>query len=156
MDKRFAAVLGFIMGIYLDVLTSKQVGISAIVLTFIGYICGFFDKSFSKESKITIILMVIGSTFVYEVICYIYSSIFQNEEKALQFMVSVYNCDWDGFKPRRMMHQVKRFVNLAEDVEIIRGMLKDRLGIDGVDTFEIGSTIVSHSGAGLVGLVYLK
>ena len=78
MDKRFAAVLGFIMGIYLDVLTSKQVGISAIVLTFIGYICGFFDKSFSKESKITIILMVIGSTFVYEVICYIYSSIFQN------------------------------------------------------------------------------
>ena len=43
-----------------------------------------------------------------------------------------------------------------EDVEIIREMLKERLGIEGVDTFEIGSTIVSHSGAGLVGLVYIK
>ena len=43
-----------------------------------------------------------------------------------------------------------------EDVEIIRAMLKERLGIEGVDTFEIGSTIVSHSGAGLVGLVYIK
>ena len=78
MDKRIAAVLGFIMGIYLDILTAKQVGISAIVFTFLGYICGFLDNRFSKDSKLTIMLMVIASTFVYEVIVYIYLSISNN------------------------------------------------------------------------------
>lgn len=78
MNKKLATVFGLLIGIYLDILTSKQVGISAIVFAFMGYICGFLDKSFSKESKLTIILMVVGSTFAYEVIVYIYSSISNN------------------------------------------------------------------------------
>lgn len=77
-DKKIAAVFGFFMGIYLDILTSKQVGISAIVFVFLGYICGFLDKSFSKESKITIILMVLGGTLLYEVVVFIYTSILNN------------------------------------------------------------------------------
>ena len=78
MNKKIGLVIGFFMGIYLDILTSKQVGISAIILAFIGYIGDFLDKSFSKESKLTIILMVLGSTFIYEVIVYIYTSISNN------------------------------------------------------------------------------
>lgn len=74
-NKKVAAFFGFFMGIYLDVLTSKQVGISAIMFAFIGYICGFLDKSFSKESKITIILMVLGSTLIYEIVVFAYISI---------------------------------------------------------------------------------
>lgn len=78
MNKRVAAIFGFFMGIYLEILTGKQVGISAIIYAIIGYLGGFLDKSFSKESKITIILMVIGSTLVYELIEYIYMSISNN------------------------------------------------------------------------------
>jgi len=78
MNKKIATVFGFLIGIYLDILTGKQVGISAIVLAFIGYICGFLDKSFSKESKLTIILMVVSSTFVYEVVVYLFTSISNN------------------------------------------------------------------------------
>lgn len=77
-NKKVAAILGFIMGIYLDILTAKQVGISAIAYGFIGYSCGFLDKTFSKESKITIIFMVIGCTIIYETILYIYSAISNN------------------------------------------------------------------------------
>ena len=74
-NKKVASVFGFLIGIYLDVLTAKQVGISAMTFAFIGYIGGFLDKSFSKESKITIILMVLGCTFAYETIVYIYNTI---------------------------------------------------------------------------------
>ena len=75
MNKKLAAVCGFILGLYLDILTSKQVGISAILFATIGYIAGFLDKTFSKESKITIILMVLGSTFAYEAILFVYTTI---------------------------------------------------------------------------------
>ena len=74
-NKKVAAVFGFFIGIYLDILTSKQVGISSIIFALIGYLGGFLDKTFSKESKITIILMVLGSTCVYESILYIYNTI---------------------------------------------------------------------------------
>ncbi len=78
MNKKLATICGVVLGIYLDILTSKQVGISAVLFAIIGYIAGFLDKSFSKESKITIILMVIGSTFAYETVLYVYTIVSNN------------------------------------------------------------------------------
>ena len=40
-------------------------------MAIIGFIGGYLDKNFSKDSKITIILMVIFSTFIYEILKYI-------------------------------------------------------------------------------------
>jgi len=37
----------------------------------VGLIGGIFDKNFSKESRITIIIMVIVSTFIYEIGAYL-------------------------------------------------------------------------------------
>ncbi len=51
----------------LDLFIGRKVGITAIMLGIVGLIGGFFDKNFSKESRITIIIMVIVSTFVYEI-----------------------------------------------------------------------------------------
>lgn len=62
---------GIISGIFLDIVIGKNIGQSAIMLAIIGIIGGYFDKNFSKESKITIILLIIGSTFAYEVGIYI-------------------------------------------------------------------------------------
>lgn len=75
MGKNMAIPIGFIIGIYLDILTNKQVGISAIMFVTIGFLGGFFDKNFSKDSKITILLMVAGSTILFETIVYLYTSI---------------------------------------------------------------------------------
>ena len=73
IGKNYAIPIGFIIGIYLDVLTGRQIGISALLYAGIGFLGGYFDKNFSKESKITILLMVAGVTIVYEIINYLYT-----------------------------------------------------------------------------------
>ena len=62
---------GFISGLYLDIIIGKKLGPATIMLGLIGLIGGYFDKNFSKDSKITIILMIIGGTCVYEIGNYI-------------------------------------------------------------------------------------
>lgn len=58
-------------GILLDLFIGRKVGISAIMLGAVGLIGGIFDKNFSKESRITIIIMVIVSTSIYEIGAYL-------------------------------------------------------------------------------------
>ena len=41
----------------------------------IGFLGGSFDKNFSKDSKITILLMSAGSTILFESVVYIYTTI---------------------------------------------------------------------------------
>ena len=63
--------MGLPVGILLDFFIGKKVGITAIMLGTVGLIGGIFDKNFSKESRITIIIMVIVSTFIYELGAYL-------------------------------------------------------------------------------------
>lgn len=58
-------------GIMLDLFIGRKVGITAIMLGVVGLVGGIFDKNFSKESRITIIIMVIVSTFIYEIGSYL-------------------------------------------------------------------------------------
>jgi rod shape-determining protein MreD len=69
--KRVGISLGVIVGLCLDFFLSKKVGISGIMLGVIGALGGFLDKNFSKDSRMTIILMTIASTFIYELGSYI-------------------------------------------------------------------------------------
>lgn len=69
---------GIISGLFLDIILGKNLGTYAIMFGVIGIIGGYFDKNFSKESKITIILMVIGSTFIFEIGSYIIQIIEQS------------------------------------------------------------------------------
>lgn len=58
-------------GLFLDLIIGKKMGSAAIMFAIIGVIGGYFDKNFSKESRITIMLMVIGSTCIYEIGIYL-------------------------------------------------------------------------------------
>jgi len=62
---------GIIFGLLLDLFVGGKVGISAIMLGVIGVIGGILDKNFSKDSRITIMLMVICCTIIYEVGIYL-------------------------------------------------------------------------------------
>lgn len=64
--KRLGIPIGIFIGICLDFFISKKVGISGIMLGIVALLGGYFDKNFSKDSRLTIILMVAGSTFIYE------------------------------------------------------------------------------------------
>ena len=70
--------LGVLFGIILDLLYGKIIGVSAVMLCVIGYLGSYFDKNFSKENKITIILMVIGATVLHELGLYFISTIVMN------------------------------------------------------------------------------
>jgi len=46
-------------------------GINGIMLGLAGFMGGRFDKSFSKDSRITVMLIVMGVTFICELVSYI-------------------------------------------------------------------------------------
>lgn len=73
--KKLGLILGVIFGLFLDIVIGRQIGISCIMFGIIGIIGEYFDNNFSKESRITIMLMITGSTIIYEVACYIFNII---------------------------------------------------------------------------------
>lgn len=73
--RRLGVTLGIVFGILLDFLSSYQIGVSGIMLGIVGYLGGYFDKNFSKESRITIMIMVVGSTIITELGIYLINSI---------------------------------------------------------------------------------
>lgn len=75
MDGKMGAILGFILGLYTDFLFSNTIGVSAILLGVVGFCGEILDKKFSKDSKITIVLMASLVTAIYEIILYLYSII---------------------------------------------------------------------------------
>lgn len=75
IGRKLGFVFGLIFGIYLDLMLGKAVGISGIMLGLVGLIGEYLDKNFSKDSRVTIILMVIGSTAFYEIGSYLFQII---------------------------------------------------------------------------------
>lgn len=73
--KRVGLPMGILLGILLDLFASKKIGISAIMLGTIGTIAGILDKNFSKDSRMTIILMTILVTAVFEIGFYLLNCI---------------------------------------------------------------------------------
>lgn len=66
---------GIFIGLFLDLLYGKAIGVSAVMYCIVGYLATYFDKNFSKENKLTIILMCAGTTAIFEFGCYMLNSI---------------------------------------------------------------------------------
>ena len=73
--KKLGLIFGIIFGFFIDVVIGRQIGISGIMLGLIGLLGEYLDKSFSKESRITIMLMIAASTAIYEIGGYIFNMI---------------------------------------------------------------------------------
>lgn len=73
--KKLGLIFGIIFGFFIDVVIGRQVGISSVMLGIIGIVAEYLDKNFSKESKITIMLMIASATIIYEVCCYIFNAL---------------------------------------------------------------------------------
>ena len=61
----------------MDLLFGMSVGIQAVSLGLIGFLAAAFDKNFSKDSRMTIMLMVLGSTVIVEVLNYLFTYMFE-------------------------------------------------------------------------------
>lgn len=77
-NKTMGTIYGVIVGFMLDLLIGTKIGINAVSLGLIGFLATIFDKNFSKDSRMTIMLMVLGATIIYEVLYYILNYIFSN------------------------------------------------------------------------------
>ena len=55
---------------------SKNIGITSVCLAIVGIIGGTFDKNFSKDSRIVILLIGAFCTIVYEVLLYVLQGVF--------------------------------------------------------------------------------
>lgn len=75
-DKNKGFILGVICGIFLDILIGKNIGTIAIMLGIIGYFGGVLNNNFTKESRITQIIIVFFSTIIYEIGIYFFNMIF--------------------------------------------------------------------------------
>lgn len=59
--------IGITTGICLDFFLAKSIGITALMLGIVGFLGGYLDTKFSKDSRVTMIIMIIISTIIYEV-----------------------------------------------------------------------------------------
>lgn len=66
IGKRAGIIFGILFGLSLDFFIGKSIGISSLMLGIIGFIGGYLDKNFSKDSRITMITMIAMATFLYE------------------------------------------------------------------------------------------
>lgn len=69
-NRGMGIIYGSITGIFLDLLFEEKIGVNLIALSLIGIIATIFDKNFSKDSRITIMFMVFGTTIIFETISY--------------------------------------------------------------------------------------
>ena len=75
-NKTMGTIYGIIWGLVLDFAIGRNIGIYAVCFGVIGFLAGAFDKNFSKDSRMTIMLMVLGSTIMFEVARYILNYFF--------------------------------------------------------------------------------
>ena len=71
IGKKVGIIFAIITGILLDLLGGKIIGITSIMFIIIVILSDIYDKNFSKDCKIAIMLMVISTTTIYEVGVYI-------------------------------------------------------------------------------------
>ena len=81
--------LGVLFGLVLDFLYGKAIGPFAVMFCVIGYLGSYFDKNFSKENKLTIILIVAGSTLIYELGVYFLNSIILVFEREMLYFMKI-------------------------------------------------------------------
>ena len=70
MGRTMGIIYGISFGIFIDIWIGKNMGFTSVALAIVGLLSGVLDKTLSKDSRITVLLMGIISTIVYEVILY--------------------------------------------------------------------------------------
>ena len=77
-SKNLGAIYGMVIGIILDLLTAQKIGFNALILGDVGLLAEIFDKNFSKDNKMTIIVIVSITTIIAETTVYILNYVFLN------------------------------------------------------------------------------
>ena len=77
-SRSMGIIYGAIVGIILDFIFEEKIGPYLLGLVLVGIIATFFDKNFSKDSRITIMFMVFGTTIIFEIFSFFINFILYN------------------------------------------------------------------------------
>lgn len=97
IGKNYGLVIGMILGLLLDLFMSKIIGTNFLIMGLSGLLGGIYNKNFSKERLITLMLMVAGTTILCETVVYMIQIIFLKVEVSILqyiyivFIESIYN-----------------------------------------------------------------
>lgn len=85
--RTMGTIYGLIVGLILDFLLGTKIGIYSAALGLIGFLAAIFDKNFSKDSRMTIMVMGVGATIIFESLTYLLKYIFAaNQVELLNFV----------------------------------------------------------------------
>lgn len=73
-NNKFSMAIAVLIGVTLDLVLGRALGITGLLYGLIAIIAGYFDKNFSKENKFTLVIMVIVTTLVCEILNYFISA----------------------------------------------------------------------------------
>ena len=76
--RTMGTIYGLVIGILWDLVLGMKIGINSLGLGLIGFLTATFDKNFSKDSRMTIIVMVIVSTAIFETFSYLLNYVFSS------------------------------------------------------------------------------
>jgi len=74
--RTMGAIYGLVVGNLIDLIIGTKVGIYSIGLGLIGFLAGVFDKNFSKDSRMTIMVMGVVATAAFEVLVFLLNYVF--------------------------------------------------------------------------------
>lgn len=75
-NRTMGTIYGLIIGVLLDLVIGTKIGINSVGLGLIGFLAVAFDKNFSKDSRMTIMVMVIVATGIFEILSYLLNYVF--------------------------------------------------------------------------------
>ncbi len=64
--KLIGGISGFTYGILLDIAIHRTLGIYALFYTLTGMMAGFLNHNFSKENKISMVMLILITTIIFE------------------------------------------------------------------------------------------
>ena len=76
LKKDFGFFFGIVFGLFLDIFAGAKMGVYSIAMGTVGLVSGILDKNFSKDNRITVMLMSAALTLAFEIIVYILNLVF--------------------------------------------------------------------------------
>lgn len=122
---KMGAILGFILGLYTDFLFSGNIGVSAILFGIVGFVGAALEKRFSKDSKITIIIIGSIVTALYEIIMYAYTVLAYSVDVNLLSFICILAIEiiYNAMLLIIFYPLLQKYGNLAEDIYKNNNML---------------------------------
>lgn len=74
--RTMGTIYGLIVGVLLDFIIGTKIGIYSVGLGLIGFLSALFDKNFSKDSRMTLMVMVVVATGIFEILSYLLNYVF--------------------------------------------------------------------------------